>query len=109
MKLVWLFVIFTMCPFLCWADYQFGTKPPEYSNGKMLRTTQNALMQYELIQTKSEYWGRRLEKMLLGTYAEKLIFVAPLITGKVEFNALDMNFYFDARNEKSGVRYVYKF
>ncbi len=81
----------------------------EYSDGKMFRQTRNALMRYELVQEKSEYWGKRLEKMLLGEYAEKVLIIAPLVTGKLEFNALDLNFYVDAREERSGVQYTYNF
>ena len=66
-------------------------------------------MSYGLIQNKAEYWGARLEKMLLGDYAKDVMLIAPLVTGKIQFNALDMKFYVDAREEKSGVEYVYKF
>lgn len=111
MKYLSLLFILTLCPFVCKAQLldESEAEYRDYSDGKMFRQTSNALMRYELVQQKTEYWGDRLEKMLLGEYAEKVMVIAPLVTGKIEFNALDMNFYLDAREEKSGVQYTYNF
>jgi len=99
----------SICPFICFASDSFIEGDIDYSDGKIFRHTQSALMQYEVVQEKSKYWADRLEKMLLGDYANKVLIIAPLVTGKLEFNALDMNFYFDARHETSGVKYTYNF
>lgn len=110
MKYLSLLFIFTICPLICKAQLlEPKTDFQDYSDGKMFRQTRSALMKYELVQQKSEYWAERLEKMILGEYAEKVMVIAPLVTGKIEFNALDMKFYLDAREEKSGVKYTYKF
>lgn len=107
MKYLSIIFSFILCPIICKA--QVLEKSPDYSEDKMFRQTRSALMKYELVQEKSKYWADRLEKMLLGDYAEKVLVIAPLVTGKFEFNAMDMNFYFDTREEKSGVQYVYNF
>ena len=111
-KLVTLILSFLFCSSTCWGIVEFPVEEQnyiEYSDGKIFRSTRNALMKYDLIKEKSDYWGRRLEKFVLGDYSEKFLVVAPLLTGKFEFNALDMNFYVDARSEESGIRYIYNF
>lgn len=110
MKYFVVLVLFIFCP-VCMAQFasDSSTKSTEYSDQKMFRQTRNALLKYDFIQKRTEYWGKRLEKMLLGDYGQKVLIIAPLVTGKLEFNALDLNFYIDARAEKSGVRYTYNF
>lgn len=111
MKYLSLFTFILMAPVFCYAQMleELPQEEKSYGDGKMFRQTQNALMKYEIIQEKSEYWGNRLEKMLLGDYADKVLIIAPLVTGKLQFSALDLNFYIDAREEKSGVKYTYNF
>lgn len=111
MKFIGIFILFIICPMICKAqlldDSEIGNH--SYGNGKMFRKTRSALMKYDFVQQKTEYWGKRLEKMLLGEYAKKLLIIAPLVTGKLQFSALDLNFYIDTRSEKSGVKYTYNF
>jgi len=88
---------------------QDGESFSGYGTGKMMNQTRDALLSYELIQEKTNFWGQKLEKMLLGGYTEKFLIFAPLITGKVEFRALDVNFYVDTRRDRGGVNYTYNF
>jgi hypothetical protein len=113
-KVLSILFIFILCPTVCCADYRLeddtdSDAPRRFSEVRMLSEARNALMGYEIVQEKTQYFTNRLESVLLGEYSEKFLILAPFITGKVEFNALDMNFYVDAREETSGVRYIYNF
>lgn len=109
-KLVSLFILFLSQ--LSFASLNFDDdsfSKNEYSGSDALRNTQDALMGYEIVQEKTNYWTKRLEKKLFGDYADKFLILAPFVTGQLEFNALDLNFYVNAREEESGVRYTYRF
>lgn len=80
-----------------------------YNSSKMVRQTRDALLSYDLVQQRTNYWGKRLEKMIFGEYAENFLFLTPLVTGKVEFRVVELDFYVDARKEKSGVNYTFNF
>lgn len=109
MKILSVFIFVLFISSLCFAESYDEDQIIDYDDGKIFRQTRTALLSYSFVQEKTQYWGRRLEKALIGEYAEKLLFIAPLVSGKIEFNAYDLNFYVDARAEKSGVRYVYQF
>jgi hypothetical protein len=94
-------------PCLCFAQLDEGFTG--YETGRMLSETRDALLSYELVQEKTNFLSQKLEKMLLGGYTEKFLIFAPLITGKVEFRALDVNFYVDTRSSRGGVNYTYNF
>lgn len=101
-----------MCSSVCFANVVLDeeeSRNRNFSDRAALRQTQQALMGYEIVQQKTQYWSKRLEKTLFGEHAEKFMIIAPLVTGRVEFNAMDLNFYVNAREEESGVRYVYSF
>jgi hypothetical protein len=102
-----LILILLTLPSLCCAEVDEDFTG--YETGTMMNQTRDALLSYDLIQEKTNFWGKKLEKMLLGGYTEKFLIFAPLITGKVEFRALDVNFYVDTRRERGGVKYTYNF
>lgn len=111
MKLVTLFFVF-LCSSVCLANFNFDGEQSdrsEFDSSDALSNAQNALMGYGIVQEKTQYWTKRLEKKLFGDHADKFLIIAPLVTGQVEFSALDLNFYVNAREEESGVRYVYRF
>jgi hypothetical protein len=94
------------------ADYIFDEETimhVNYSDRKMFSETRNALFSYDVVQEKSSYWSKRIEKVVMGQYTEKFLVLAPFVTGKIEFNADKFRFYIDAREEASGVRYTYRF
>ena len=100
-------MIILSLPSLCCAEVEeefTGYKPV-----KMMTETRDALLSYELVQEKTNYWGYRLEKMIFGDHVDKFLIFSPLITGKVEFKALDLNFYVDTRKSKGGVKYTFNF
>jgi hypothetical protein len=100
-------MILLTIPSLCFSEVE--EEFSGYESGKMMTETRDALLSYELVQEKTTYWGYRLEKILFGDNAEKFLIFSPLITGKVEFKALDLNFYVDTRKEKGGVKYTFNF
>jgi len=91
------------------AEFEYSSGFQGYKSGAMLNETRDALLSYEIIQQKTQYWGNRVEKLLLNDYSEKIFIMAPLITGRLEISALDLNFYVDTRQERGGVRYSYNF
>ncbi len=112
-------IIFTI-PALCFAEYttsyevedefswdndQFIAQKP----GRMMTETRDALLSYELVHEKTTYWGKRFERALFGDHVEKFLIFTPLVTGKLEFRAMDLDFYVDARKSKGGVKYTYNF
>ena len=108
----WLGIIFftfllPIC--FCCANDLNDQNTTSYSEVKMLRNTRDALLSYDIVQERKEYWETRLQNLIMGEFAEKLIFLSPFVTGKLEFRANDLRFYVDARHEESGVQYVYRF
>ena len=103
----YIITIIFIFPALCLAS--FDKEFTGYETSKMLSETRDALLSYEIIQQKTNFLSQKLEKMLLGEYTEKFLIFAPLITGKVEFTALDVNFYVDTRSSRGGVNYTYNF
>ena len=101
-----------LCSSVCFANLNLDEEEAgrsRFNSEDALRNTQDALMGYEIVQKKTQYWTKRLERTLFGDHADKFLIIAPLVTGQVEFNAMDLNFYVNAREEESGVRYVYNF
>tara|TARA_B100001971_G_scaffold215195_1_gene260255 strand:+ start:81486 stop:81716 length:231 start_codon:yes stop_codon:yes gene_type:complete len=76
----------------------------------MVNKTQEALLSYSFVKEKSEEIVDDIKNKTLGDYADKVLLLAPLVTGQVEFNAYDINFYYDHRNnQQAGMRYNLKF
>jgi hypothetical protein len=76
---------------------------------RMLSRSRDALLSYSFIKKRVNKVAKLWERKILGDYAEELFLIAPLITGQVEFSALDVKFYLNTKNESGGVQYVYKF
>lgn len=103
------YLILFLLPLISYAEFETHSSFEGYKTGVMINQTRDAILSYDFVQEKTEYWGNRLEKILLNDYSEKIILISPLITGKFEVSAMDLNFYVDTRREKGGVRYTYKF
>lgn len=81
-----------------------------YASSQMVNKTQEALLSYSFVKEKSEEIVDDIKNKTLGDYADKVLLLAPLVTGQVEFNAYDINFYYDHRNnQQAGMRYNLKF
>lgn len=93
-----LFLIFIFSISISWAQ------------SRMVNKTREALLSYSIVQEKSDEVIEKVKRETLGDHAEKLLFIAPLVTGKFEVNAYKMNFYYDHRSDhEAGVRYNLKF
>lgn len=80
------------------------------AQSRMVNKTREALLSYSIVREKSDEILNDLKDKTLGDYAEKMLIFAPLVTGQVEFNAYDVNFYYDHRNnQQAGLRYNLKF
>lgn len=76
----------------------------------MVSTSTRALLSYDSVKERSEEILESFKRNTLGEHADKVLILSPIVTGRVEFNALDMNFYFDHRNNnQAGVRYNLRF
>jgi hypothetical protein len=81
-----------------------------FARPNMLNKTREALLSYSFIEEKTEELTKKIKEKTLGDYSEKLLILAPFVTGKVQFNAMDINFYYDHRNaQEAGVNYNLKF
>lgn len=81
-----------------------------FANTKMLDKTQEALLSYTIVKDKSDEILEDVKRMTLGEHSDKLLILAPLITGKFEFNASNVSFYYDHKNDQeAGLKYNIKF
>lgn len=81
-----------------------------FAQRRMINKTTEALLSYDLVQERSQALVDEVKRKTLGDHAEKVLVLAPLVTGRFEFNAFDLNFYYDHRNDnQTGFRYNLKF
>lgn len=76
----------------------------------MLNKTREALLSYDFIENKVDKISTKIKEKTIGEHSEKLLILAPFVTGQVEFNAKNLSFYYDHRNDQeAGLRYNMKF
>jgi hypothetical protein len=75
----------------------------------MLDRTKDALLSFDYIEDRADYFIFKLKNLTLGEYSEDLLYIAPAITGNVELRAYNMNVYYNHFQNKGGVRYKMKF
>lgn len=75
----------------------------------MLDRTKDALLSFEHIEERAEYFVFKLKALTFGDYTEDVMYIAPVITGNVELRAYNMNVYYNHFQSKGGVRYQLKF
>lgn len=81
-----------------------------FASPNMVNKTTEALLSYDVVKERSDEIVETVKRKTLGDHADKVLILAPLVTGRVEFNAFDLNFYYDHRNNsQSGVRYNLRF
>lgn len=81
----------------------------EKNKKKMVKKTTDALLAYDLIERRADYFVFKLKNLTFGEYSDQVLFLAPVVTGKVEVRAYNLNFYYDYNRSKSGVKYTYRF
>ena len=69
-----------------------GSKPD------MLLKTKDPLFSYGLVEERAEYFAFKIKQLTFGEYTEQVLFISPLITGNLEFHAMDMKFYYNYNN-----------
>lgn len=105
MKRVLCFILFTSC-FNLWS--QTGIlEPPKTPN--LLTNSTKALLSYDHIQKSADEFVNVVKRKTLGDHSDKVLMFLPLVTGELEFNISDLNFYHRVHSEKTGVEYVHSF
>lgn len=66
----------------------------------------NALMSYDHIEERANFLIYKFKKLTLGEHADKFLILAPIATGRIEFQAYrDLNFYYNSFSQSGGLRY----
>lgn len=76
---------------------------------KLEAKTKDALLSYEFIEERADYFAFKLKNLTFGEYTDQVLYVAPLFTGRLEFSIHRFNFYHDELAKKSGLKYKIKF
>lgn len=79
------------------------------SQGDAANKTRDALLSYDLVEERANYFARKLRRMTFGEYADQVMIVAPFLTGQLEFNVSDIRVYINAHQSTSGLEYRLSF
>lgn len=77
--------------------------------GKLVSKTRDALLSFDYIEQRADYLVFKIKNLTFGEYSDNILFIAPLVTGNVQFSMYDINFYYDHLDNKSGFKYKIKF
>lgn len=89
--------------------FQEEPESSRLNEGHAIDRTRSALMRFDIVQKRAEYFTRKLKNMTFGEYTEDIMIIAPLLTGELEFNVNDINVFIDHNSERAGFRYRYRF
>jgi hypothetical protein len=91
--------------------HYFDLEEPQRTlgKGKLVSKTKDALFSFDYIEDRADYLVFKFKNLTFGEYTDSLMYVAPLVTGNIEFSMYDINFYYDHFSSKSGVKYKIKF
>lgn len=79
-------------------------------NHRAANLTRDALMSYDYVVERSDYLIYKFKQLTLGEYADHLLILAPIVSGRVEFQAYkDVNFYYNSFSQSGGFRYSINF
>ncbi len=116
MKKILIFILFSCASFSSWAqsyeDKFYDLEEPTYNKHqkKAFRKTRKALLKIDAIEERANYFVFKLKNLTFGEYSDNIVYLAPIMTGKLEFSVHKFNFYFDhLDNNKGGVKYSLKF
>ena len=80
------------------------------NNGQMMNNTRDALMSYDYIVERSDYLIYKFKQLTFGEYADKVMILAPLISGNIEIQAhSDFNLFYNHHQGRGGLRYNINF
>ena len=83
--------------------------PINNNQSSMLDKTKDALMSFDYIEDRADYFVFKLKNLTFGEYSEDLMYIAPAITGSVEIRAYNMNVYYNHFQNSGGIKYKMKF
>ncbi len=89
----------------------FDTEEPQFSRGKgkLATKTKDALLSFDYVEERADYFVFKLKNLTFGEYSDNIMYIAPLVTGNIEFSMYDINIYYDHFSDKSGFKYKIKF
>ncbi len=76
---------------------------------KVFDKTRDALLSVDYIEERADYFVFKLKNLTFGEYAEDVMYVAPLFTGRFEVRAFNFNLYYNTFQEKGGLKYKVSF
>jgi hypothetical protein len=92
-------------------EHNLDYEEPEVgaSQGLMLDRTKDALLSFDYIENRADYFIFKLKNLTLGEYTDDLMYIAPALTGNVELRAYNMNVYYNHFQNRGGIRYKLEF
>lgn len=79
------------------------------SRNDFVHKTRDALFSYEIVEQKANEFADKIRRFTFGEYADHILYAAPFLTGKVEFNVNDIRVYINANQSKTGFEYKLRF
>ena len=78
--------------------------------GKLVSMSKDALMSFDYVEKRADYFMFKLKNLTFGEYSDNVLYIAPVLIGKVEVNIHGFRLYYDHLNDqKSGFKYKVKF
>jgi hypothetical protein len=71
--------------------------------------TKDALLSYSVVEERADYFTFKLKNLTFGEYSDQILYVAPLITGRVEFSIHRVSFTYDFVENKTKIKYKIMF
>lgn len=107
---LFLFLFIPYLDSLAYSNYHaqlIDLEEPQVSQGDGLFEikTKDALLSYEIVEKKADYFAFKLKNLTFGDYSEQVLYAAPLFTGKLEFSIHRIQFSFDIAQNKSSLKY----
>ena len=89
----------------------YDSNEPQVSQGKgkLFNKTKDALLSFEHIEERANYFIFKLKNLTLGEYADEALILAPFITGNISFRVKDITLNYDYHLNRSSLNYVYQF
>lgn len=72
-------------------------------------TTRDALFAMDGFQERANHLVLKLKNLTFGEYADEVMILAPFVTGDIEFQAMQLRFYYNHFDSEGGVRYQLSF
>ncbi len=103
-------IVGSPCKAYLYESYLDQEEPPKSkAQGKLVSKTKDALLSIDYIEDRANYFVFKLKNLTFGDYSDEVMYLAPIVTGNLEFKVQGVNFYYDHFSEKSGFQYKIKF